>query len=87
MVHAEDNAIRQCPFETRGCTLYVTRFPCYECARKIVEALIVRVVAPVPDFGHPRWGDSWRHSKLLMECTGINVQLMLPPSEYDDEPF
>ena len=28
MRHAEDNCLRQAPFNPRGCSLYVTRFPC-----------------------------------------------------------
>lgn len=75
MVHAEDNALRQAPFPTEGCTLYVTRFPCLECAHKLWAARIARVVAPEPDFGHPRWGKSWQDSMdLLWHQAGIHVR-------------
>lgn len=75
MVHAEDNAIRQCPFPTKGCTLYITRFPCIHCAEKIVAAGIARVVAEKPDFEHPRWGKSWEAALDLMASKGIQVSL------------
>lgn len=65
MVHAEDNCLRQAPFSAAGCTLYVTRFPCAQCAQKIVDAGITRVVAPMPELGHPRWGESWFQATQL----------------------
>jgi len=48
-VHAEANAIIFAPRPAgTGRTLYVTHFPCDECARLIVQAGIARVV-----FVHP----------------------------------
>ncbi len=76
MVHAEENALKQAPFDTKGCTLYVTRFPCYPCAGKVVAALVTRVVAPEPDFGHARWGASWEYARLLFESTGVQLKMM-----------
>lgn len=46
-VHAEMEAILGCArkgISTRGCTLYVTTFPCHECAKNIIAAGIERVV-------------------------------------------
>lgn len=59
MLHAERNCLAQSPFPTPGCSLYVTRFPCFECAGRILGADVARIVAPAPDFNHPRWGQSW----------------------------
>ena len=75
MVHAEVNCLRQAPFPLEGCTLYVTRFPCDRCAERIVAAGIRRVVAPAPDFGHARWGDSWCQSAGSMESAGLAITL------------
>jgi dCMP deaminase len=75
MVHAEVNCLRQAPFELVGCSMYVTRFPCHHCAEKIVAARIHRVVAPAPDFGHARWGQSWRQSAESLESAGIAITL------------
>lgn len=47
VVHAERNAILNAPAGTRslnGATMYVTRFPCGECAKEIAQAGIRRVV-------------------------------------------
>ncbi len=62
MVHAEDNCLRQAPFSPVGCTLFVTRFPCTHCADLILAAGVRHLVAPMPDFGHLRWGDSWNQA-------------------------
>ncbi len=73
MVHAEANCIKQAPFPLDGCILYVTRFPCLHCAGKILNSGIARVVAPRPDFGHGRWGDSWRQAFDRLQSCGVIV--------------
>ncbi len=42
--HAEENAILFCKHDLAGSTLYVTFFPCNECAKKIIQSKIKRVV-------------------------------------------
>jgi dCMP deaminase len=76
MVHAEENCIKQAPFSTWNCTMYVTRFPCDRCARLIVGAGIVQVVAPRPDFDHPRWGASWALALTELQSSGVLVNFM-----------
>lgn len=73
MVHAEDNCLRQAPFPTAGCTVYVTSFPCLPCACKLREAGIRRLVAPRPDLGHHRWGKSWATSIAVLTLVGIHI--------------
>ena len=46
-VHAEANAIIQAALHgisTKGATAYITHFPCYACAKMLVNAGVVRVV-------------------------------------------
>ena len=43
-VHAEASALLSSTGDTRGSTIYVTTFPCHECARHIVFAGVERVV-------------------------------------------
>ena len=76
MVHAEDNCLRQAPFPTEGCTVYVTRFPCLGCATKLRDRGIRRVVAPKPDFGHARWGKSWAAAEAVLTLAGISITYM-----------
>lgn len=73
MVHAEDNCLRQSPFPTDGCTVYVTRFPCLPCACKLRDAGVSRLVAPRPDLGHARWGKSWTVATAVL--LGANIQV------------
>lgn len=42
--HAELNAILNATTSVNGCTLYVTLFPCNECAKAVIQAGIKKVV-------------------------------------------
>ncbi|OCN05654.1 cytidine deaminase [Erysipelotrichaceae bacterium MTC7] len=44
VVHAELNAILNSGADLRDCTLYVSLFPCNECAKAIIQSGITRVV-------------------------------------------
>ena len=45
VVHAEENAILNANYGTlKGCTLYVTMFPCNKCAQSIIQKGIAKVV-------------------------------------------
>lgn len=71
--HAELNAITNAarvgtPIE--GCTMFVTHFPCMDCARAIVQAGIRRVVTVVQtaEFNE-RWSEhTTRANRLFKEC-------------------
>jgi dCMP deaminase len=43
-IHGESNAIDFAGREARGCTLYVTVTPCYDCAKRIANTGIKRLV-------------------------------------------
>jgi dCMP deaminase len=73
MVHAEQNCLKQAPFPPAGASLYVTRFPCGECATLITTAKVARVVAPRFDHGHPRWGSSWLTALARFNFHGLAV--------------
>jgi dCMP deaminase len=42
-LHAESNALDQAGGDAYGCSLYTTAYPCFECAKRIVNAGIRRV--------------------------------------------
>ena len=42
--HSELNAILNSKVDLKGCTLYVTLFPCNECAKAVVQAGIKKVI-------------------------------------------
>lgn len=43
VVHAELNAIINCPFDTKDCILYCTHMPCHRCLPHIINAGIVKI--------------------------------------------
>ena len=74
-IHAEKNAILFARQDLTGTTLYVTHYPCAQCAALIVQAGITEVVtyAPEPSF-HERWrGDIEEAERIFREakvCVG-----------------
>ena len=44
VVHAELNAILNSPRSVSGCTLYVSLFPCNECAKAIIQSGIRKII-------------------------------------------
>jgi dCMP deaminase len=44
VIHAEANAIINCPFDTEGSTIYCTLHPCYRCMGMLINAGIKRIV-------------------------------------------
>lgn len=71
--HAERNAVFNAAMRgttLRGCTIYVTMYPCADCARAIIQSGISKLVCPAPDFEvRGDWADSWRiASKMFGEA-------------------
>lgn len=80
MVHAEVNAINNVrdPRFLQGCYMYVTHVPCDSCARAIIDAGIVRVMALPPDPGmEERWRASYHESRRLFLEAGIQLTLFM----------
>ena len=75
--HAERNAIYNAarvgvPLE--GCTIYLTWFPCMDCARAIVQSGIKTLVSEEPDWNHERFGEDFLKSAQLFSETGVTVR-------------
>lgn len=43
VIHSEQNALLNCPFQTRGCKIYVTHQPCHRCLIHLINAGIREV--------------------------------------------
>ena len=81
--HAERNAIYNAArhgAELAGCTLYVNRFPCADCARAIIQSGISRVVCPpIPkndgalDYSFQVSAQMLREAKITVEHTSFQV--------------
>lgn len=73
MIHSELNCVLNSVTDTVGSTLYVTRFPCHECAKAIIQVGVVRVVSPPPELEHETWGNSHKLALSLFSEAGIEV--------------
>lgn len=74
--HAERNAIYNAArigVSLIGCTLYVSWFPCMDCARAIVQSGITKLVTYTPDLLNETWGDDFRLSHELFDETNVDV--------------
>ena len=73
-IHAEKNAILFARRDLTGTTLYVTHFPCAQCAALIVQAGIKEVVTypPEPSF-HERWRDDIEEAQRIFRDAGVVV--------------
>jgi len=75
-LHAESNAIDYAGREARGTTLYVTVIPCYDCAKRIVNAGIVKVF--YDEFYGSRYGKSDQVVQFFAAANVECVQLDTP---------
>lgn len=71
--HAEFNAILNTRDGSRlqGCSLYVTLFPCNECAKAIIQTGIKEVVYLSDKYAE---GIQFQASKKLLEMAGVKVR-------------
>ena len=71
--HAEYNAIiNKGAVDPRGCTIYVTLFPCHECAKLLVQSGVVKVVyAEKPPTGDGT--DRYKLAANLLERAGVSL--------------
>lgn len=75
--HAERNALYNAAAEgisIRGARIYVTRFPCSDCARAIVQAGIVMLIVPEPDWNDHRWSEEYKVANEMLAEAGIEVR-------------
>lgn len=78
IVHAERNAIIFARQNLTGCTLYTHPFlPCSVCAGMVIQADIVRVVAPqaTPE-QYQRWKSEFDLTQLMFQEAGVELVLL-----------
>ena len=74
--HAEFNAILNCERgNVRGCTVYVTLFPCNECAKAIVQSGIKEIVYMEDKYAD---SDSVKASKRMFDTAGVKYRQYVP---------
>ncbi|MBR6233210.1 MAG: dCMP deaminase family protein [Erysipelotrichaceae bacterium] len=80
VVHAELNAILNSPRPVKGCTLYVSLFPCNECAKAIIQSGIKKVVYESDKYDGTEGNIA---SKKMLKEAGVELQQL--PYEIDVE--
>jgi len=71
-VHAELNATLNSAVPVRGWTLYVTKHPCAECAKAIIQAGVIRVVCPVMP-PKSKWWESMKRAQNLFQEARVRL--------------
>ena len=68
VVHAELNAILNSPRSVSGCTIYVSLFPCNECAKAIIQSGIKEIIYDCDKYEHT---PSVIASKRMLTASGV----------------
>lgn len=70
-LHAEENAILGASQQLDGCTAYIWPMPpCSNCAARLIQTGIARVVAPTPG---KRWYQSCRLGRFMLWEAGVDT--------------
>ena len=78
VVHSEANAILHAKTSLKGTRLYVTLFPCHECAKMIATSGIKEVIYLNNKY---EGTEGNRISKRIFEMSGINHRQFIPKEE------
>lgn len=70
VVHAELNAILNSQRSVRGCTIYVSLFPCNECAKAIIQSGIKKIVYESDKYNGV---DTNIASKRMLKAAGVEL--------------
>ena len=69
-MHAELNAILNSKWPVVGCTIYVSLFPCNECAKAIIQSGIHRIVYESDKYNGV---DTNIASKRMLKAAGVEL--------------
>ena len=76
--HAEENLFCYCAkygTETWGRTLLMRWFPCYICARMIIQAGIAKLICEKPDLENAEFQEKWHFKEALEMLEESSVEL------------
>lgn len=75
VVHAELNAILNSNSNLKNCKIYVSLFPCNECAKAIIQSGINEVVYESDKYAHT---EGAKISKRMLQSAGVNFRQAMP---------
>lgn len=75
VVHAELNAILNSTSQLAKCSIYVSLFPCNECAKAIIQSGITEVIYENDKYADT---DSVKASKRMFKSAGVNFRKISP---------
>lgn len=75
VVHAELNAILNATTSVRGCKIYVSLFPCNECAKAIIQSGIKEIVYLSDKYANT---DDTKASKKMLRSAGVKLTQYTP---------
>jgi dCMP deaminase len=77
--HAERNAIYMAArtgVRLEGCRMYLSWFPCVDCARAIVQVGVTEVIGVEPDWSLDPWGPQLRAAHRLLSEAGVRIRYL-----------
>jgi len=73
VIHAEENSLLNCPFETNGTKIYVTHQPCHKCLIRMLQAGIKEVYY-LNEYTKMGYQDIWRmHAEKFNKVEKLNL--------------
>lgn len=89
IAHAERNAMDQAArhgISLHAATMFVTKHPCNECAKSIIQAGIQRVVCP-PLNADSSWSESARLAKTMLDEAQVVLHILQPSLQINIQPL
>lgn len=75
VVHAEQNAVLNSTASLKNCRIYVSLFPCHECAKYIIQSGIIEIIYQDDKYAHT---DSTIASKRMFNASGVKYRRVKP---------
>lgn len=72
-IHAEENALLFAGRSVEGCTIFITHPPCSQCAAKVIQSGIKRVVYVTNDEVEKRWAAYITSGYAMLEEAGVEM--------------
>lgn len=73
VIHAEENALLFCPFEKKGCKIYLTHTPCHKCLIRLVQCGISEIYY-LHDYNRMGFLDIWnKHAAMIPKIEQIHL--------------